>query len=64
MSDPTQEGTGPQGSRWVWLFLGCIGFGVLMGWRGELQFAWVRSLVAGFAACILGLCISQFRKQG
>lgn len=48
--------------RWVWLVVGVVVFGVLMGERGALDSWWQRSLIAGCAAGVLVLCLSGFRK--
>ncbi len=53
-----------RGRRCGWIVLGCVVFGILMGGRAEFQSVWVRSLVAGGAAAILALCISQAGKKG
>jgi hypothetical protein len=53
-----------RGRRCGWVVLGCVGFGILMGGRGECQWVWVRSLVAGGAAAVLALSILQSRKAG
>jgi hypothetical protein len=47
---------------WVWLAVGILGFGVLMGERGAFESGWQRSVVAGSAAGVLVLCVSRYRK--
>jgi len=51
------------GRRCGWIILGSVLFGILMGGRAEFQSPWMRSLIAGCAAAILALCISQSRKS-
>ena len=47
---------------WVWLVVGILVFGVLMGERGEFESGWQRSLVAGCAVGVLVLCVWRYRK--
>lgn len=47
---------------WVWLAVGILVFGVLMGERGAFESGWQRSVVAGCAAGVLALGVSRYRK--
>ncbi len=47
---------------WVWLAVGILVFGVLMGERGAFESGWQRSVVAGCAVGVLALCVSRYRK--
>jgi hypothetical protein len=52
----------PRRYRWVWLVVGVVVFGVLMGERGAFESQWQRSLLAGCALGAQAFCVSQFRK--
>jgi membrane associated rhomboid family serine protease len=39
-------------------FLGIVGFGVGMGWRGEFESVWAQAAIAGCAAAFLAACLS------
>jgi len=63
MNDKTPDLKGPSiGRRCGWIILGSVIFGILMSGRTEFQSPLARSLLAGCAAAILALCISQSRK--
>jgi hypothetical protein len=47
---------------WVWLAMGILGFGVLMGERGAFESGWQRSVVAGCAMGVLFFCVLRCRK--
>ena len=57
---PTPENRRPK-SRLIWLILGILGFGALMGWRGELESGWERALTAAAAAVVLVVAIEKYR---
>ncbi len=50
-------------ARIVRFVIGVVLFGVLMGMRPEFESRWTRSLVAGIAAAILGICILPMRRR-
>ena len=52
----------PRRYRWVWLVVGVVVYGVLMGERGAFESGWQRSLVAGCAVGVLVLCVWRYRK--
>jgi hypothetical protein len=49
-------------ARVVWLIVGIVTFGALMGLRGEMLSIWQRALVASIAATVLLICMHQYRK--
>ena len=61
MSDKTLNSSGTAG-RLIWLVIGIVVFGILMGIRGELEFRWERSVAAACAFVVLGSCVLRFRE--
>jgi hypothetical protein len=57
-----EQVNGRRSYSWVWLAVGILGFGLLMGERGTFESGWQRSVVAGCSAGLLALCVSRYRK--
>jgi len=59
MNDKTSE---QRSSRWIWLIVGCVIFGALMGVREEFHSIWIRAGIAGCAGIVLGVSLLFSRK--
>lgn len=59
-----EQVNGRRSYSWVWLAVGILVFGLLMGERGAFESGWQRSVVAGCAIGVLVLSVSRYRKAG